>query len=103
MNDNVMEMEEAMNENDLREYVDERGGMIAAPELSEVLEVDVRETRAWATENDLPTIGQAYVFTTEDALAFAEDLEDEESEEAEDLDDEDTEEDGAEEAAEDAG
>jgi hypothetical protein len=64
---------------DVRAYVDERGGVIGSPELSELLDVDPRETRAYAEENGIPMVGNAFVFSTEAAVAFAESLEQDET------------------------
>ncbi len=59
---------------DIEQEVEDRGGVIGAVELADLLDVDVRAIRDWGAEHDVSTVGRVMVFTADDAVDAADDL-----------------------------
>jgi hypothetical protein len=78
---------------DLDEFFDQVGGVASTSQLADYFGISPVHVRAWAADNGVPIIGNAFAFTKEAAGSFGEDADLFESDE--DDEDEGDEEEGA--------
>ena len=63
-----------MSDENVRESVEEMGGVASTADIADLLEVNEQSARRWARCNRLPRIGSGYAFTTDMAEEFADEL-----------------------------
>ena len=65
-----------MSERDLREAIDDQGGVASTAEVADLLDVNEQTARRWARKHRLPRVGASFAFTTDRAEEFADELDD---------------------------
>jgi hypothetical protein len=73
----------------LKCFLDELGGAAGVGDMADFLNISERQVRDWADENDVPRVGNAFVFTLKQAQMLADDIAADAGQEEEEDDDDD--------------